>query len=158
RSWPTLGLIDPDGNIVRGYAGEGNYDQLVKDIEKLIKAYKAKGTLKDTPIVFRLEKEKDLKPIYFPGKVLADAPSNRLFIADSTNHRIVITDLAGKKIAIAGSGKEGIKDGAFAEARFSDPQGMCLDGDILYVADRKNHSIRALDLKNETVTRVAGTG
>jgi DNA-binding beta-propeller fold protein YncE len=35
---------------------------------------------------------------------------------------------------------------------------MCLDGETLYVADRKNHVIRALDLKKETVKLVAGTG
>ncbi len=158
RSWPTLGLIDPEGNIVRGYAGEGNHDQLDKDIAALIKTHKAKGTLKETPINFNLAREKEAKPIYFPGKVLADADSKRVFIADSTNHRIVITDLAGKKIAIAGSGKEGLRDGKFADAQFSDPQGMTLDGNTLYVADRKNHSIRALDLKNETVKLVAGIG
>ena len=61
--------------------------------------------------------------------MLADATSNRLFIADSTNHRIVITDLDGKKIAIAGTGTPGRKDGTFAEAQFNDPQGMALDGD-----------------------------
>jgi len=43
-------------------------------------------------------------------------------------------------LAIAGSGTEGNKDGSFEEARFADPQGMALDGDLLYVADRKNHS------------------
>jgi DNA-binding beta-propeller fold protein YncE len=96
--------------------------------------------------------------LFFPGKVLADAGSGRIFIADSTNHRIVITNLEGKKIAIAGAGKVGFKDGKFADARFSDPQGMCLDGNTLYVADRKNHSIRALNLKDETVKTVAGTG
>ena len=70
----------------------------------------------------------------------------------------MITDLEGKKIAVAGSGTEGLKDGSFAEAQFSDPQGLALDGETLYVADRKNHSIRALNLKSETVKRVAGTG
>ena len=90
--------------------------------------------------------------------MLADAASKRLFIADSTNHRIVITNLEGKKIAIAGTGKKGMNDGKFAEATFSDPQGMALEGDTLYVADRENHSIRALNLKDETVKRVAGTG
>ena len=105
--------------------------------------------LKETPLNFELIKEKDHGPLNFPGKVLADAGSNRLFIADSTNHRIVITDLDGKKIAVAGTGKEGFKDGSFDKARFSDPQGMALDGDTLYVADRKNHSIRALDLKKQ---------
>jgi DNA-binding beta-propeller fold protein YncE/cytochrome oxidase Cu insertion factor (SCO1/SenC/PrrC family) len=158
RSWPTLGLIDPEGKIVRGYSGEGNYDLLVRDIEKLIKDHKEKKTLVETPISFKLAKEKEVPPIYFPGKVLADAASKRIFIADSTYHRIVITNLEGKKIAIVGSGKEGLKDGKFADAQFSDPQGMVLDGEILYVADRKNHAIRAIDLKKETVKLVAGTG
>jgi hypothetical protein len=35
---------------------------------------------------------------------------------------------------------------------------MALKGDTLYVADRKNHLIRALNLKEETVATVAGTG
>src|SRR5207245_1865662 len=84
--------------------------------------------------------------------------SGRLFIADSTHHRIVITDLAGKKIAVAGGGAAGFKDGTFDQATFSDPQGLALRGDTLYVADRKNHAIRALDLKKQTVKTVAGTG
>jgi DNA-binding beta-propeller fold protein YncE len=155
-SWPTLVLIDPDGNY-RGFAsGEGNLELVDASIKKLMKEYK--GKLKETPIPFKLAREKEVTSLYFPGKVLADAASNRLFIADSTNHRIVITTLEGKKIAIAGSGKEGLKDGKFADAQFSDPQGMALDGDTLYVADRKNHAIRALNLKNESVKLVAGTG
>ena len=90
--------------------------------------------------------------------MLADAAGKRLFIADSTHHRIVITDLDGKKIAVAGTGTAGKEDGAFAKASFNDPQGMALKGDTLYVADRKNHMIRALDLKAKTVKTVAGTG
>jgi DNA-binding beta-propeller fold protein YncE len=90
--------------------------------------------------------------------VLADERSNRLFIADSTHHRVVVTDLAGKKVAVIGAGSPGYKDGSFAEARFDDPQGMALDGDTLYVADRKNHCVRAADLKAGTVVTVAGTG
>ncbi len=79
--------------------------------------------------------------------MLADEKGKRLFIADSTHHRIVITDLDGKKIAVAGTGTPGKADGAFDKAEFDDPQGMALNGDTLYVADRKNHVIRALDLK-----------
>jgi thiol-disulfide isomerase/thioredoxin len=160
RSWPTLCLIDPEGKIVGIASGEGNYDVLDKAIEKVIAKHKEKGTLKDKE-AFKgivLEKEKQKQPLYFPGKVVADAKSNRLFIADSTHHRIVITDLAGKKIAIAGTGEVGKADGAFDKASFNDPQGMALRDDILYVADRKNHMIRALDLKSKTVKTVAGTG
>jgi DNA-binding beta-propeller fold protein YncE len=162
NSWPTLVLIDPDGNVVDAGSGEGHYDVLDKEIGDLVKKYREKKTLVETPLKFELARnsESGESPLFFPGKVVADEASNRLFIADSTHHRIVITDLAGKKIAIAGSGAQGFKDGSFDEATFSDPQGMALiaKDDTLYVADRKNHAIRALDLKNQTVKTVAGTG
>jgi DNA-binding beta-propeller fold protein YncE len=158
RSWPSLVLIDTEGNFVGVASGEGKFDLLDLHIGRLIKEAKSKGTLKSDPIDFKLEKERADTPLSFPGKVLADAPGNRLFIADSTHNRIVITNLEGKKIDIAGTGEEGFKSGTFDEASFSDPQGMALDDDVLYVADRKNHSIRALDLKKREVRTVAGTG
>jgi thiol-disulfide isomerase/thioredoxin len=160
RSWPTLCVIDPEGYLVARGSGEGLYDALDAEITRLIKLHKAKRTLNEKPLKFQLARfqENGSSPLFFPGKVLADAASKRLFIADSTHHRIVVTDLDGKKIAIAGNGEPGKKDGAFAEAQFNDPQGMALKGDLLYVADRRNHLIRALDLKARTVKTVAGTG
>jgi DNA-binding beta-propeller fold protein YncE len=159
-SWPTLVLIDPEGNLSRVRSGEGVYGELDKEISNLAKTYRAKKMLQEKPLRFELARftETGASPLFFPGKVLADQASNRLFIADSTHHRIVITDLEGKKIAIAGTGKSGLKDGPFDQADFSDPQGMALAGDVLYVADRKNHAIRELDLKNLTVKTIAGTG
>ncbi|MGE3808857.1 MAG: thioredoxin-like domain-containing protein [Gemmataceae bacterium] len=160
RSWPTLAVIDPEGNYLGQTSGEGNYELLDRVCEKVIAIHKKKKTLNEKPMRFELARfqEKGDSPLFFPGKVLADAKSNRLFIADSTHHRIVITDLEGKKIAIAGTGAPGYKDGAFDKCQFDDPQGMALDGETLYVADRKNHLIRALDLKEKTVATIAGTG
>ena len=160
NSWPTFVLIDPEGKVVGATSGEGNFEILDRVIGRVIEIHKQKKTLDAKPIRFDLirYREKGDTPLFFPGKVLADEKSNRLFIADSTHHRIVITDLMGKKIAIAGTGTPGRKDGPFAEAQFDDPQGMALDGDKLYVADRKNHCIRALDLKVETVSTIAGIG
>jgi thiol-disulfide isomerase/thioredoxin len=160
RSWPTLCLIDPEGYAVWADSGEGHYETLDREISRLISIHKAKKTLNEKPLKFQLARahENGDSPLFFPGKVLADAASRRLFIADSTHHRIVITDLDGKKIAVAGCGEAGKTDGPFAAARFNDPQGMALNGDLLYVADRKNHLIRALDLKAQTVKTLAGTG
>ncbi len=161
RAWPTLVLIDPDGNLYGYTSGEGRFSVLDEHIGKLVKSYKAKKKLKTDLLPFQLARKKEhpgSTPLYFPGKVLADKNSNRLFIADSTHHRIVITDLQGKKIAVAGTGEEGAKDGPFSEATFSDPQGMTLVGNTLYVSDRKNHMIRALDLEKKTVKVAAGTG
>jgi DNA-binding beta-propeller fold protein YncE len=159
-AWPTMVLIDPEGNIVGYISGEGNFEILDKVIGKLAEEHKKKKTLNETPIRFDLARFRETgdTPLFFPGKVLADEKGKRLFIADSTHHRIVITDLDGKFIAAAGTGTPGKADGAFDKAEFHDPQGMALDGHLLYVADRKNHTIRQLDLNNKTVSTVVGTG
>jgi len=159
QSWPTLVVIDPEGNFVGGLPSERAFGPLDKAITHLIKVHRARGTLdeKSAPLKVNLPAEKR-GPLFFPGKVLADGKGDRLFIADSTNNRIVVTDLKGKQVAVAGTGKEGQADGPFATATFSEPQGMALRGDTLYVADRKNHLIRALDLKKQTVKTIAGTG
>jgi thiol-disulfide isomerase/thioredoxin len=160
RSWPTLVLIDPEGNYVGSQSGEGLYDLFDKVLDKLIKIHREKKTINEKPLKFELARfqENGSSPLFFPGKVLADEKSNRLFIADSTHHRIVVTDLAGQKIDVAGTGEPGKGDGAFAKATFNDPQGMALSGDKLYVADRRNHLIRLVDLKEKTVETIAGTG
>ncbi len=158
RSWPTLVLIDPEGNFYKRGSGEGLYEAVDREIGNLIKIHKEKKTLNEKPISFDLVRERGESPLFFPGKVLADAAGNRLFISDSTNHRVVITDLEGKKLDVVGIGKAGKGDGSFDAASFNDPQGLALKGDTLYVADRKNHLIRALDLKGRTVKTIAGTG
>lgn len=158
--WPTIAIIDTEGEIVAGYLGETQFD--VKSIEKVIVAQIAKAkknkTLNETPIRFDTAKFRDSDtPLYFPGKIVVDAKGKRLLIADSTHHRVVITDLDGKKLAIAGTGQPGLKDGAFAAAQFDDPQGMAIDGDLVYLADRKNNCLRTLDLKTQTVKTIPGT-
>jgi DNA-binding beta-propeller fold protein YncE len=159
RAWPTLMLIDPEGNAVAATSGERVYDELDDAIDRLVKYHRAKGTLNQRPVHFELEQSRVADtPLRFPGKVLADAASDRLCIADSNHNRIVITTLAGKLVEVIGSGQAGLKDGAFDEATFFRPQGMALDGDTLYVADTENHAIRRVDLKSRRVTTVAGTG
>ncbi len=158
-AWPTLVLIDPEGNIVGSDTGEGHYEILDKLIGKLISDYRSNNLMNEQPIPLSLEKHKlGASSLSFPGKVLADETSNRLFIADSNHNRIIITNLEGQVLDIAGNGKTGRDDGAFSDASFNHPQGMTLHGDYLYVADTENHLIRRLDLKAKTVKAVAGTG
>ncbi len=160
QSWPTMFLIDPEGNAVGKIADERVYETLDRAIGDLVRAHRKKGTLSERKIRFQVTKgvEHGDGPLFFPGKILADDVGDRLFIADSTHHRLVVTTLAGKKLDIIGTGTPGKADGPYDKASFSDPQGMALDGNTLYVADRKNHLIRAVDLKAKTVKTIAGTG
>jgi thiol-disulfide isomerase/thioredoxin len=150
RAYPTFVLIDPKGYIVRTIAGEGRRNLLDQLIQELIE----NNTIEPRSILFTLE-ENPISPLAFPGKVLT---SDRLFIADSGHHRIVITTLEGEVLTTIGAGLSGLKDGSFDQTQFSNPQGMSIDGNFLYVADTGNHAIRRIDLEKKTVSTIAGTG
>ncbi len=158
RAWPTQVLIDPAGYVVGVAEGEGNYEVLDSAISKLTADFKARGELNEQPLKLALERAAvgDL-PLAFPGKVLADALGNRLFIADSNHNRIVVTRLDGTLLETIGTGAAGASDGSFERATFFRPQGLALDNEMLYVADTENHLIRRVDLKQRTVESIAGT-
>src|SRR5439155_1139749 len=110
-----------------------------------------------TPLRFKQESGA-ATPLRFPGKILADEASGRLFIADSNHNRIVVAKLDGALIDTIGDGQVGRTDGDFRAARFHHPQGMALKGQTLYAADTENHLIRQIDLAAKRVTTIAGTG
>lgn len=159
RAWPTQVLIDPAGYVVGTVSGEGNYDVIDRTISQLLVEFRKRGELNEQPLSLALERAKvgDL-PLAFPGKVLADPNSDRLFISDSNHNRIVVTKLNGTLAETIGTGAPGAADGPFDKATFYRPQGLALSGDLLYVADTENHLIRVVNLKTQTVETVAGTG
>jgi DNA-binding beta-propeller fold protein YncE len=159
RAWPTQVLIDPAGYVVGGVSGEGNYEVIDRTIAKLVDDFRKRGELNEEPLKLVLERAKvgDL-PLAFPGKILADAATDRLFIADSNHNRVVVTKLDGTLVDVIGTGDSGAADGAFDKASFYRPQGLALAGDTLYVADTENHLIRRINLKSRTVETIAGTG
>jgi DNA-binding beta-propeller fold protein YncE len=159
RAWPTQVLIDPAGYVVGAASGEGNYEVIDQSVAKLVDEFRKRGELNEEPLKLVLERAKvgDL-PLAFPGKILADAATDRLFIADSNHNRIVVTKLDGTLVDTIGTGEASAADGEFAKASFYRPQGLALAGDSLYVADTENHLIRRINLKTRTVETIAGTG
>lgn len=160
NAWPTLVLIDPAGNLVGGHAGEGVYSLFQPILSSLRDEFTANGGLKPQPLALTLDSAPATAVLSYPGKVLADASSNRLYIADSGNNRIVVASLSGELQKAIGTGQEGFADGAANEAAFRQPQGLALsaDGKTLYVADTRNHAIRAIDTATFAVKTIAGTG
>jgi DNA-binding beta-propeller fold protein YncE len=160
RAWPTMILIDPEGYIVDTQSGESAPELFDAHIARLIEHFDAEGKLDTTPLTKTLLR--DATPptlLEFPSKVLVDDNGNRLFISDSNHNRLIVADLiSGNVEAVIGSGEAGLADGNFDQASFRHPQGLELLGEVLYVADTQNHLIRAIDLENQIVSTVAGTG
>lgn len=159
KAYPTLVLIDPAGYTTQQFIGEGHAAEIDEAIASTITDFRKKGLLNEQPLNLVLEKAKvgDL-PLAFPGKILADAKSNRLFISDSNHNRVVVTDLNGKLIETIGSGSTALTDGNFQASAFNRPQGIVLDGENLYVADTENHAIRKINLQAKTVETISGNG
>ena len=162
RAWPTVAIIEPQGNVVVRQSGEIPFEAFDQYLSGMIAYYDEldPNLIDRTPLELALEGAGDPgTPLLYPGKVLADAAGDRLFIADSSHNRIVIADLVTREVLdIIGSAARGYDDGAFESATFDKPQGMALLGDSLIIADVNNHAIRSANLKERTVSTLAGNG
>ncbi len=157
RAWPTLIFIDPHGKIIGKHEGEITFEDFDPLIQQMVEEFDEQGMVDRAPLDYKVEEERK-SLLSFPGKLLADETSGRLFISDSNHNRIIVATLDGEIRQTIGSGEIGLEDGDFRSARFDHPQGMALDGDVLYIADTENHAIRRADLARGTVETVAGTG
>ena len=165
RAWPTLVVIDPEGYIVAQMAGEGHGSALAAIVRELIVEHEAKGTLHrgDGPYVPPAPSSGTLR---FPAKAVA-LPGGNLLVADAGHHSLAELAADGETLVRRiGTGERGLADGGPDEARFSEPNGLCLVPDELraavgydvLVADTVNHALRGVRLADGAVTTVAGTG
>ncbi|WP_136517496.1 NHL domain-containing thioredoxin family protein [Cellulomonas telluris] len=165
RAWPTLVVVDPEGYVVAQMAGEGHAHAVEALVEELVAEHEAKGTLHrgSGPYV---QPQPQPSTLRFPAKAV-ELPGGNLLVADAGHH--ALTELAADGETLVrrvGSGERGLVDGGPDEARFSEPNGLCLVPEELrerlgydvLVADTVNHALRGVRLVDGHVTTVAGTG
>ncbi len=165
RAWPTLMFIDPRGNVIGKHEGELTFDQFDTLLGGMVAEFDELGIMQRSPLPTTPPRAPE-SALSFPGKVLADPfgelragkAGGRLFIADTNHNRIVVSSFDGAVQKVIGTGEEAFIDGPLAHSAFNHPQGMAIDGDVLYVADTENHAIRRVDLQAGLVETIAGTG
>ena len=165
RAWPTLVVIDPEGYVVAQMAGEGHRHNVEVLVSELVAEHEAKGTLHrgDGPYVPPAPTSGTLR---FPAKAIT-LPNGNLLVADAGHHALAeLAPDAETLVRRIGSGERGLVDGGPDDARFNEPNGLCLVPDELrtwlgydvLVADTVNHALRGVRLSDGHVTTVAGTG
>ena len=157
RAWPTLYFIDPNGNVIGIHEGELTEDMAAPLIDGWLAEYEAEQLLTRQDLGLVRETGRD-SALSFPGKVAWDDDSQRLVVSDSNNDRIIVADLNGNVSHVIGGDAAGFQDGSASEARFNQPQGVTVHGDHVFVADNENHAIRRIDLRDDNVATIAGTG
>lgn len=152
-AWPTLVLVDPEGYVVGYQPGEPPAQPFLDVIREVLAEHRARGTLDAKPLPIDVPAAAD-GALSYPGKVLRNAKSDRLFVADTGNNRVIeIRDRVD-----AGARGSAIEARVRTFGGFTHPNGMALVDDTLYIADTGAHSIVALHLRDGGKTRVAGTG
>jgi DNA-binding beta-propeller fold protein YncE len=154
-AWPTVVVIDTEGNIVRTLVGEGHRGTLDPLVNQLLEdAAKRDARVYESAVPVSRPEPK--MPLRFPGRVLATEAA--LYVVDSGHNRILETTHDGRILRQFGSGNPGFWDGKATDAGFSNPQGLAIVKDALYVADQGNHAIRRVRLHTGEVDTLAGTG
>ncbi|HJW18936.1 MAG TPA: thioredoxin-like domain-containing protein, partial [Candidatus Nitrosotalea sp.] len=154
--WPTIAIIDPNGILVYRQSGEGQKEMVEDTIDVLLEKHAKSHTLARDPIKILKTIKKSNTVLSFPGKI--SISKDRIAISDSNHNRVIVTDLSGKILHTIGSGKIGLVDGKFSDATFFRPQGVSWKDDFIFVADTENHALRKIDLQNNQVTTLVGTG
>jgi thiol-disulfide isomerase/thioredoxin len=174
RAWPTLVLVDPRGDIIANYSGEGHAHAIEALLEKLIPEYEATGDLVRGDGLYKAPAP-SLSVLKQPGKAVLIPEQYRQFLSGAD---VLVSNSGGqdlvalssgnldKALVRIGSGTRGRSDGQYLSAEFSEPYGaLFVDaalaqkiGAHLLVADSTNHLIRAINLETKTVSTIAGTG
>lgn len=174
RAWPTLVLVDPEGEIIATYSGEGHGHAIDALLEAKIPEYDARGSLirgdgvfvpiVEPPRVFRQPGKVATIPVHYRDHFRgAD-----LLVSDSGGHRLAAIGHAEPDTVLwsAGTGSRGRADGPIDQAEFCEPYGVAWVapedaqslGFHVVVADTANHLIRGISLTTGVVSTLAGTG
>ncbi len=174
RAWPTLVLVDPEGNIAATYSGEGHGHAIDALLSELVDIHDKKGTLERGPGVYK-PVESPAGVFRQPGKVETIPAHYReffsgadLLVSNSAAHRLDAIHHSDPETIVwsAGTGERGSGDGPLSSAQFCEPYGVgWLDlehaekvGYHLVVADTANHLLRGVNLQSGEVVTIAGTG
>ena len=77
---------------------------------------------------------------------------NFIWVADTYNHRIkLVHPVSGDCQSIFGNGRKGLRNGEAENSCFSEPSGISISGNYVYIADTNNHVIRRVNLHNLVV-------
>lgn len=183
RGWPSFIIIGPDGLVLARTSGEGRRDMLDAAIRNILEYGRKNKLLATTPLrTIPDAGVPSLSGLAFPGKVLAVAPSSQpspaspgwLFIADSAHDRVIAAtwpdaDGHSRVVRILGESAGApppqppaptLVDGPSDIARFNSPQGLAYDPARaqLYIADTRNHAVRAVSTRDWTLRTLAGNG
>lgn len=173
RAWPTLVLVDPEGQIAASYSGEGHAHAIDALLTEQVEVFESRGTLHRGKSLYQ-PVEVPVGIFRQPGKIEVIPEHCRplmggadLLVSDSGGHRLAAVSHEEPDTIVwsAGVGSRGHQDGSLGSSAFAEPYGVAFlpeetaaaVGFHLVVADTANHLLRGIHLATGSVTTLAGT-
>lgn len=141
--------VGPVGELLAVFVGEGHREELKLYTDVALTYFKSLNKISEHDVPLQLARH--LLPVggdealLFPSKLesFQIEQGEKLIISDTGNNRILVTDmLLGKVEYVIGGSNPDFRDGDFESARFNAPQGVCILGTLIFVADTENHAVR----------------
>ena len=154
EAWPTVVLVDATGRVRDRFVGDGQLRAIDAAVSRL-QDEATPRSLNAERVEMRRGGE-PLLPLRFPAGLALSG--GYLYVADSGHHRVLECDLSGRVLRQFGSGGAGFIDGPMELAAFNRPHGLCVERDILYIADAGNHAVRRVRLRGGDIDTVVGAG
>ncbi len=152
-AWPTVVLVDPEGNRAGDFSGDDVFAQL----ETAVSALLPKSSQHPKPRALQARpKAKVFSTLYCPSGLLLH--NNLLYIVDSGHHRVLECNKEGAVKRVFGNGLPLFLDGTASESSFNRPYDVQVNRDYLYVADTGNHAVRRIHLLSGMVDTLVGNG
>lgn len=159
--WPTTMFFGPQGSLLETREGRLDLDEIRMALPEVMN--RLAPAMDKNPEPFygmppgRWNKRTVLE---YPAGLAVNERESMIFVSDLLGDRIIGLTKDGNVMYCIGNGEEGFKDGTLEQATFNGPRGLALDREnfILYVADSENHAIRKVDLMNDEVSTMMGTG
>jgi len=152
-AWPTVVLVDPEGNRAGDFSGDDVFAQL----ETAVSALLPKSSQHPKPRALQVRpKPKVFSALYCPSGLLLH--NNLLYVVDSGHHRVLECNKEGAVKRVFGNGLPLFLDGTASESSFNRPNAVRVNRDYLYVADTGNHAVRRIHLLSGMVDTLVGNG
>ena len=171
EAWPTWVVIDSEGRIAARHEGWMPADAILPAVRAVLPDEGeplALGPL-PSPTEARLYGPQRLH--VFPDAIMQEMGADALhggllYLSDTGRHQVLELELdadadgwpEARLLRRFGTGTPGFDDGSAADATFREPMGLSRSTRELFVADRGNHALRAIDLDTGAVRTLGGTG